>query len=494
MRSFYEKDILKILNLEDDGSYTIEDIIYNTIDFIIEVIVSKILIPLFCPVCGQRLKSKGPYTRKAVHPVKQDGYQIYIIAKQRKWYCKHCDEYFNEQFPFLDRYSHHTNITNMSVLDYMKDLRLTTRQIAELVNMSDTEVHNIFSTWVDLNRLPLTEFISIDEVYIKTSHMDLYALVIMDFITGQIIDILPNRLQDTYTRWFLSIPYCERAIVKVVISDAYGPYLNFNGTFFPNARPALDSFHVMSKLIGLIIGYINAVYSRFKKIDDERLERINEHRNIKFKSIAPSRECVLLKDYRWILLKNADEISYSSKLYYNRHLGMNVDTHRIEDMFMKIDDNFSEIRDLKEMYVDFNHTQFNDEESALAELDELIKVYEASHIKLFNTFADYLKEHRESIARSFSIVEVSRRTIDESTAYYARLSNGPMESFNRKPKDLKRQCRGLSNFDYTRNRILWATRINPPILGIPKTYQQIHSYRGKKRGKYNKKKNKKNKN
>ncbi|WP_295754409.1 transposase [uncultured Holdemanella sp.] len=39
--------------------------------------------------------------------------------------------------------------------------------------------------------------------------------------------------------------------------------------------------------------------------------------------------------------------------------------------------------------------------------------------------------------------------------YYARLSNGPMESFNRKPKDLKRDSRGFSDFNYTRNRILW---------------------------------------
>ena len=52
-----------------------------------------------------------------------------------------------------------------------------------------------------------------------------------------------------------------------------------------------------------------------------------------------------------------------------------------------------------------------------------------------------------------------------------------MESFNRKPKDYKRNTRGSSNFDYTRNRILWSTRVNPPILGIPKTHDQIHSYR-----------------
>ena len=51
-----------------------------------------------------------------------------------------------------------------------------------------------------------------------------------------------------------------------------------------------------------------------------------------------------------------------------------------------------------------------------------------------------------------------------------------MESFNRKPKDYKRSTRGSSNFDYTRNRILWATRKNPTIRAIPKSRDEIHSY------------------
>ena len=44
-----------------------------------------------------------------------------------------------------------------------------------------------------------------------------------------------------------------------------------------------------------------------------------------------------------------------------------------------------------------------------------------------------------------------------------------MKPFNRKPKDLKRDSRGFSDFNYTRNRILWATRKNPSIKGVPKS-------------------------
>ena len=38
-----------------------------------------------------------------------------------------------------------------------------------------------------------------------------------------------------------------------------------------------------------------------------------------------------------------------------------------------------------------------------------------------------------------------------------RLSNGPMEGYNRTPKDFKRNSRGLSNFEYARSRLIGLT-------------------------------------
>ena len=42
-------------------------------------------------------------------------------------------------------------------------------------------------------------------------------------------------------------------------------------------------------------------------------------------------------------------------------------------------------------------------------------------------------------------------------------SNGPIESLNRKVKDLKRLGRGFRSFEHFRNRFLYATR-NAPVL------------------------------
>lgn len=54
-----------------------------------------------------------------------------------------------------------------------------------------------------------------------------------------------------------------------------------------------------------------------------------------------------------------------------------------------------------------------------------------------------------------------------------------MEGFNRKPKDLKRNSRGFNNFEYTRNRILWSTRDNAPVLVIPKLRKEKQITTGK---------------
>ena len=74
----------------------------------------------------------------------------------------------------------------------------------------------------------------------------------------------------------------------------------------------------------------------------------------------------------------------------------------------------------------------------------------------------------------------------EREELHRRLSNGPMEGFNRKPKDLKRTSRGFDNFEYTRNRILWSERSNAHVLAVPKKLEEVQTKTGKKRGPYNK--------
>ena len=55
--------------------------------------------------------------------------------------------------------------------------------------------------------------------------------------------------------------------------------------------------------------------------------------------------------------------------------------------------------------------------------------------------------------------------VDKGNVYESRLSNGPIESLNRKAKDFKRSGRGYRNFEHLRNRFLFSTRNAPTLDG-----------------------------
>ena len=79
------------------------------------------------------------------------------------------------------------------IIKEMKDITLSCSQIAARFNVSDTYVHNTFMQYVDLPRLPLTDAISIDEVFLNIDNESKFAVVIMDFNTGTILDIVQSR-------------------------------------------------------------------------------------------------------------------------------------------------------------------------------------------------------------------------------------------------------------------------------------------------------------
>ena len=103
--------------------------------------------------------------------------------------------------------------------------------------------------------------------------------------------------------------------------------------YFPNAVVILDSFHVIKHLISQLNAYIYNVSKRYKERDKKALEIKNHDTNRDNKSIKQSKEVILLNNYKWVLLKNNDDINYSSKRHYHNLLEQYLDTYQIEKMF-----------------------------------------------------------------------------------------------------------------------------------------------------------------
>ena len=453
-------DIISFLDIEDPR-VTVEDISING-----NIKTVTLMTPpevRFCPLCGCRMYSRGIRKRKISHPILQDTYRLVILLKQRRWRCTNdlCRREENEEFNFVGKRRRSTSATDFLIIDAFRDLNLTAVDIARKFHTSDTHVLDIFNHYVRMKRLPLSDVVSIDEVYLNMDPWSKYILVIQDFRTGEPIDVLRSRRQSETEPYFASIPKEERFAVRYLISDMNNDYLSYVGKYFPNAVSVVDSFHVIQWINAELDRFVRALQKSIAERDEKRQEELSAKAGRQLR-LPMSDELYLLKNYRFFLLSNADSIKYHDEPHLDRHFRFLMRTSDYEDRFFRVDPALRELRDLKERYVRFNTVNAGKPRKAAVELDKLIEFYAHCGQDIFVRFSKLLKRHREPIINSFVLIE---RLDTEGVSIVSRLSNGPIESMNRKAKDLKRQARGFRNFDHLRNRFLFATRLDPELNG-----------------------------
>lgn len=425
----------------------------------------------FCPSCGYRMHSRGIKGRTINHPILQDNYSLILILKQRRWRCTNpvCLYDISESFKFVDKRRRTTNASDMLIVDAYRNLLETSASIAKRFHVSDSHVHEVFDRYVRLDRLPLTDAISVDEVLLDMDDDCRYALVIQDFHTGDPVDLLRSRRTNVTEPYFVSIPANERSQVKYLISDMYNPYIAYVEKYFPNAVPVVDSFHVIQWITRSIDSYIRQLLKKYRQRDREYQDKLSleQQRPV---TLPPSDEVYLLQKYRWLILANQLNIRYRNEPRMDAHFHALMNTYDYEDALFRIDSNLRDFRDLKEKYVQFNARNGGKPIQARAELKELIQEFKRSRFEIFRDFASLLERFEDPVINSFIMVE----KIGNGKIYDARLSNGPIESLNRKVKDLKRIGHGFRNFEHFRNRFLYATRSSPVLNGIsahnPVTY------------------------
>ena len=473
-------NIIKFLNFEDDGLEEIDQVIKDGKRYLT---IQQKPTPHFCPICSYRMHSKGITERTVNHPVMQDGMQLILIIKQRRWQCTNpdCKNIITDEFSFVEKYKRNTKLSTILIVDAFRDSNLTAAAIARRFNVSDTYALGTFSKYVDMHRRPLTEAICVDEVHVHVSKVCNYALVIQDFVTGEPIDMIANRRQEITEPYFTNLPTVEKNRVKYLVSDMYRPYIAYVDKYFPNAISVVDSFHVIKHINQELRNYLNKLARKLRNRDEERHRQreLDLHREIKF---VPSKEYYLVKHFQWVILSNPDNLRYADPPRYNFKLGYYLDLPEIEHLLFLVDPDLKELRRLKDKYIRFNNTYGNNPKKARPALHQLIQEYRNSGYTTFKSIADTLDYHFESIINSFIIIE---RLCADGT-HISRLSNGPMESLNRIAKDLKRNGRGFRNFEHLRNRFLFAERENAQMLSTPLPPEKYQVKTGIKRGPYNK--------
>ena len=158
-----------------------------------------------CPACGKPGKVHGYNTKKLTHSIFANRTCV-IFFKQRRYKCVDCDLTFSESNPFAKRNDKLTIETIINILKDLKRTNVTYNQVANRYNVAATEVQRIFDKHVNIKPHVMPEALSIDEHYFPNSDSNgLYMFIMMDFQTGDFIDIYPDRRKNYLTSKFSAI-------------------------------------------------------------------------------------------------------------------------------------------------------------------------------------------------------------------------------------------------------------------------------------------------
>lgn len=419
-----KKFITDILNTEQDKIEEINSI--DAPDGSITLMIKLKRMDYQCKLCSSPLTVHGYNQRKLIHSVFVNR-KCTIIFYQRRLKCKCCASTYSESNPFINSKE---NITIETKINILKDLKYPTNTysgVAKRFNVSATKVQSIFDNHVNIIRKPLPKVLSIDEHYSpETSYDSLYVCILMDFNTGVIIDVLPDRKKNYLDSYFNNIKNktlneenhtSELDNVRYVSIDLYENYKDIANKYFPKALVCADSFHVLKHLT-----------EAFKQV------RLRCRRSTKDEDIQ-----YLLTKFKFIF---NHETNLDNKGKYNKRFKRYLNYRQMMELLFERFPDLKKAYELKESYIYFNnHSNIH---NAKEELSKQITSFGESGIKEYIEFYNLLINWNDEIVNSFTIHNGRR------------INNSYIESRNNNIEHLIYNAYGFTNFKRFRNRVLYC--------------------------------------
>ena len=118
-----------------------------------------------CPNCGSNnVISRGSIKRTLQFANTAEN-NITLIWQRKRFICKNCNHFFQENNPFVESKKRITVQKNIKILQTLKDINTNYTFVAKAFDVSPTYVIDLFDRKVDISRGPLTQVICVDEVY-----------------------------------------------------------------------------------------------------------------------------------------------------------------------------------------------------------------------------------------------------------------------------------------------------------------------------------------
>lgn len=201
-----------------------------------------------CPKCNHPKMFIHGYKWINIHLSTTIGYKETLRVKRIRYKCPSCIKTHTYPLQGIDRNKSISNFVQNAIKKEFFEIQ-SFSTIAKRYDISLQQVINIFDDYTSLvPRRNLPEYLCIDEKHFEGDGDGKYAVIISDFFTGEVVDVLENRQMPYLERYFNSISYKERENVKVFISDMYDGYLYIKKRYFPKAIFVVDLFHVIKLL------------------------------------------------------------------------------------------------------------------------------------------------------------------------------------------------------------------------------------------------------
>ena len=239
-----------------------------------------------CPCCQGLTTTIKESKARCVRDCDIWGKRTFLHFETRRFECEECGHRFTEELQAIAWRRRQTKRFEKQI--YQACLEMSKNKVAQQFHLSDSTVRGIFKRRAKQARqgkqCGLVKILGIDEISIKKRHKQ-FAVVISDLERHCVIAVLSDRKKETLNQWAATLSDEQRAAIKTISIDMWGPYRHFCKQAFPKARRVADRFHVMQQLN--------------KQLGKARLA---------YQRAADAETQAALKGCRWLLVDAAPEL------------------------------------------------------------------------------------------------------------------------------------------------------------------------------------------
>ncbi len=324
-----------------------------------------------------------------------------LVIPARRFKCARCRRPFTERLEAVAPLARYTRRYEHYLFEQCRGTTIQAVHRRERLGYKAVEgvYYRLATQCYGAPRLQEVRRLGIDEIALKKGQGQ-YVLVVSDLDRGSVITLLPERTKEALEAYLATWTVDQRAAITDVALDLWEPYHLAVRGCLPNAQITADRFHVM------------------KNLND----RITAARRT-IQRDAPAEEKAQLKGGRWLLVKNADDLTAEEQA-------------TLEAMFAA-SPALQRLHELKEAF----RAVFEmapDRPTAQAQLTDWVQDVEQSGVSGLTKFVTTLRNWWEVILNYFA----------------ARLTSGMVEGLNNKLKVIKRLAYGYRNFEHFRLRVL----------------------------------------